>query len=232
MSNLSDSWPSPAGGDRGGAMAYVMRDLRDGIAAGVVRVGDRLPSEHALAARYGVSRTVIREVLRVLETQGLTVTHTGRGTFVASREAVEQLRFGSYSAVDLMEARPHFEIAAAGLAAIRRTESHVDALQTLHERMEAASDAAEWVRLDVELHAAIATASGNPVFSDVLAQIGGALVTQSTFVNVSPGRQHDSDAEHRAIIAAIARRSVTEAEDAMQFHLDQVKEVLLSPTRR
>lgn len=213
-----------------GAVEYVLRDLREAITAGIVRVGDRLPSEQALAARYGVSRAVVREVLRVLETRGLTVTRTGRGTFVTAQEPARELRFGGYSAADLMEARPHIEVAAAGLAAIRRGEKQINMLQDLQERMETEADAAAWVELDSTLHAAIASASGNPVFADVLEHIRFALAKQSSVINLTPGRRAQSDSEHRAIIAAIARGSVAEAEDSMSFHLDQVKEVLLDIT--
>ncbi len=230
MSDLSDSWTARPAGARVGAVEYVLRDLRDAIESGVVRVGDRLPSEQALAARYGVSRTVVREVLRVLETQGLTVTRTGRGTFVAAAEPARELTFGEYSAAHLMEARPHIEVASAGLAAVRRTEEQIGLLQDLQERMEAEQNPQSWVELDSELHAAIAAASGNPVFGDVLEHIRSALVHQSSVINLTPGRRVRSDSEHRAIIAAIARGSVAEAEDSMAFHLDQVKEVLLGIT--
>ncbi|MFT4307435.1 MAG: FadR/GntR family transcriptional regulator [Microbacterium sp.] len=232
MSDLSDRWTSRPAGERVGAVAYVLRDISDAITAGVVRVGDRLPSEHALAARYGVSRAVVREVLRVLETRGLTVTRTGRGTFVAKRRPAAPLQFGSYSSADLIEARPHIEIAAAGLAAVRRSEDQLRRLQDLHEQMEAESDPKAWVELDVTLHATIAAASGNPVFADILSRIRDALSHQSAMLNLSPGRRDESDSEHRAVIAGIARGSVAEAEDAMQFHLDQVKEVVLGITTR
>ncbi|GAT74843.1 FadR/GntR family transcriptional regulator [Microbacterium hydrocarbonoxydans] len=229
MNDLSDSWTAQPGG-RVGAVEYVLRDLREAITAGVVRVGDRLPSEQALAARYGVSRTVVREVLRVLETRGMTVTRTGRGTFVTARQPARELRFGGYSAADLMEARPHIEVAAAGLAAVRRDERQIARLQELQEQLEAEQDAERWVELDSALHAEIATASGNPVFADVLDHVRFALAHQSSVINLTPGRRAQSDSEHRAIIAAIARGSVTEAEDSMSFHLDQVKEVLLEIT--
>lgn len=229
MNDLSDSWTAQPGG-RVGAVEYVLRDLREAITAGVVRVGDRLPSEQALAARYGVSRTVVREVLRVLETRGMTVTRTGRGTFVTARQPARELRFGGYSAADLMEARPHIEVAAAGLAAVRRDERQIARLQELQEQLEAEQDAERWVELDSSLHAEIATASGNPVFADVLDHVRFALAHQSAVINLTPGRRVQSDSEHRAIIAAIARGSVAEAEDSMSFHLDQVKEVLLDIT--
>lgn len=230
MEPLSDSWTAPPAGGRVGAVDYVLRDLSEAIAAGIARVGDRLPSEQALAARYGVSRAVVREVLRILETRGLTVTRTGRGTFVTATEPAGDMRFGSYSAGHLMEARPHIEVAAAALAAVRRSEDQVTALQELQEQMEAEEDPQRWVDLDARLHAAIASASGNPVFADVLESIRLALTQQSSVINLTPGRRRHSDAEHRAIIAAIARGSVEEAEDSMGYHLDQVKEVLLSIT--
>ena len=229
MTNLSDSW-TPHPGGRVVAVDYVLRDLREAIEAGIVQVGSRLPSEQALAARYGVSRAVVREVLRVLETRGVTVTRTGRGTFVMAREPARELRFGGYTAADLMEARPHIEVAAAGLAAVRRTEEQVGALQDLQERMEAEQDPTQWVELDSNLHATIASTSGNPVFTDVLDDIRFALARQSSVINLTPGRRTRSDSEHRAIIAAIARGSVAEAEDSMSFHLDQVKEALLDMT--
>lgn len=232
MDDLSDSWTArPIVGARVGAVEYVLRDLTDTIGAGMVRVGERLPSESALAARYGVSRTVVREVLRICEARGLTYTRSGRGTFVAAKEPGPGLSFGEYSAAHLMEARPHIEIAAAGLAAIRRSEKQIEDLHALFERMEAEKDPTAWVLLDIELHRAMAAASGNPVFSEVLNRISGALARQSSILNLSPGRRVRADAEHRGIIAAIARGSVTEAEDAMEFHLDQVKEALATVPR-
>lgn len=226
MNNLSDRLMAGAGGERSGGVPYVLRDLRDLITAGVVTPGDRLPSEHALAARYGVSRTVVREVLRVLETQGLTTTLTGKGTFVTNPPASPPLRFGEYTVESLIEARPHIEVAAAGLAAVRRSEQQLLLMQELHEEMVAEPDPARWAQLDSALHAAIASASGNPVFADILERIGGALSSQSAALNLTDGRRARSESEHRAVIAGIARASVIEAEDSMQYHLDQVKEVL------
>ena len=230
MNNLSDRPGAPAPGERGGAVPYVLRDLRDAIASGVVPPGDRLPSEHALAARYGVSRTVVREVLRILETQGLTTTLTGKGTFVATPPASPPLLFGAYTVSSLMEARPHIEVAAAGLAAVRRSETQLQLMQELHEEMVAEPDPIRWAELDGALHAAIAAASGNPVFADILERISGALAGQSAALNLTTGRRARSESEHRAVISGIARASVVEAEDSMQYHLDQVKEVLTDIT--
>ncbi|WP_306892427.1 FadR/GntR family transcriptional regulator [Agromyces albus] len=224
---MSDSWAGrQVVGHRIGAVEYVLRDLTDSIHSGIVEVGERLPAESALAARYGVSRSVIREVLRICEAQGLTTTRNGRGTFVASQQGDTRLVFGEFSAAHLIEARPHVEVPAAGLAAIRRSEAQVTALQELHEQMQAETNAEAWVQLDISFHGAIAAASGNPIFQVVLESISGALSSQSSLLNLGPGRRESADIEHRGIVSAIARGSVAEAEDAMEFHLDQVKEAL------
>jgi DNA-binding FadR family transcriptional regulator len=206
------------------AVDYVLGDLRAAIDAGVVGVGERLPSEAALAARYSVSRTVIREVLRSCEALGLTVTRTGKGTFVVA-ERPSQLVFDGFSSAHLMEARPHIEVPAAGLAAMRGNEQDIETLQKLIEAMEAESDDQVWVGLDASFHLAIAEASGNPVFTHVLLIIRTALASQSGMLNAS-GRRTASNREHRSIAAAIARGSAVEAEDAMRYHLDQVKDAV------
>lgn len=211
---------------RQSAVGFVLDDLQDAIAAGIIRVGDRLPSEAALAARYSVSRSVIREVLRASAALGLTVTRTGKGTFVVGRRPNE-LIFGSYSARDLLEVRPHIEVPAAGLAALRRTEEDLEQIQGLIETMESEPDPQVWIGFDASFHLAVAEASKNPVFTQVISSIRTALSSQSAMLNDrSRRRRSDSDAEHRAIAAAVARGSVVEAEDAMGFHLEQVNDAV------
>lgn len=215
----------PVVGQRLSAVDYVLRDLRDAVESGVIHVGERLPSESALAARYSVSRTVIREVLRALEAKGLTVTRDGKGTFVVATHP-HDVMFEGYSAAHLMEARPGVEIPAAALAALRRTEEQLDTIAQLIERMEKEKDETVWTRLDASFHLAIAQASGNPVFADVVASLAAALAGQSEMLNGQPLRRAASQAEHRTIAAAVARGSAVEAEDAMRFHLEQVREAV------
>lgn len=223
--NPSEWTDRPVAGQRMSAVAYVLVDLRQGIQSGMIRVGERLPSETALAARYAVSRAVIREVLRSCESVGLTVTRPGKGTFVVAAHPAEMV-FDGYSAKHLMEARPGIEVPAATLAALRRTDTQLESLQHIVEEMEREHDEEVWTRLDSQFHLAIAEASGNPVFADVLASIAAALRNQSEMLNVQVNRRRASQIEHRSIVAAIARASALEAEDAMRFHLNEVQEAL------
>ncbi|WP_199859917.1 FadR/GntR family transcriptional regulator [Thermobifida halotolerans] len=205
------------------AMEAVLADLREAIEEGTYPVGEKLPAESALAQKYGVSRSVVREALRTLQAIGMTVSRTGRGTFVQSDRAVDNPTFGSYSARDLMEVRQHVEIPVSGYAALRRTEDDLDTLARLLDRMAGETDDLAWTTLDTLFHITIAQASGNPVFRKVIEEIRDALAHQSTFVNQIHGRREQSDDEHRRIVRAIADGDREEAMAAMQAHLAKVE---------
>lgn len=208
------------------AAEAVLADLRREVEDGSAPVGSKLPSEAALAARYSVSRSVVREALRSLAALGLTETHTGKGTFVVSRRTAENLVLGQYSAQDLTDARPHIEVPAAGLAAQRRSEEDLATLEGILAEMSHEDDPAVLVELDASFHGLIARASGNRVFSSVMADLKDAIAHQSETLNLIAARRRDSDAEHRRILAAIQARESEEAEAAMAEHLAAVDHAL------
>lgn len=152
---------------RTSAAEEVFNSIRQGIESGEIPIGSKLGSEASLAASFGVSRSVIREALRSSATLGLTKTETGRGTFVISATPANDLVLGNYSSTDIHEARPHIEVPAAGLAALRRTTDDLKKLQDIMEQMEAEDDHVAWVELDTEFHANIASASKNSVFTKI-----------------------------------------------------------------
>lgn len=133
--NLSDSQTASQGPRRVSAMEAVLGHLRAAIERGEYAIGDKLPSEAELCRTLEVSRPVLREALRALQTMGLTVSKTGKGTFVLAN-AVEDPTFGDYAASDLLEVRRHVEIPVAGYAARRRTPENLDHLAHLLARME------------------------------------------------------------------------------------------------
>lgn len=225
--SLSDSWtdrqPVVA---RVGAAEAVLTDLRAAIEGNDLPVGTKLPAEAALAGRYGVSRSVIREALRSTNALGLTETRTGRGTFVVATRTNTEPAFGRYSVQALREARPHIEVPAAGLAALRRTDEQLERLRALVSGMDVVNDPSEWVRLDGEFHLCIAQSSGNVVFASVVDDIREALSEQSKMLNTAPGRREASSAEHKAIVAAIAEGSAEGASAAMAEHLKIVEDAV------
>ncbi|MFJ8159957.1 FadR/GntR family transcriptional regulator [Streptomyces sp. NPDC096136] len=211
-------------------MEAVFGHLRSAIERGEYVVGDKLPSEAELCRTLEVSRPVLREALRALQAMGLTVSKSGKGTFVVAN-TVEDPTFGDYAASDLLEVRRHVEIPVAGYAALRRTPEDLDHLAHLLNRMEQETDTTAWVAMDTVFHLAVAEASRNPVFRRVIEEIRDALARQSTFLNELGGRREQSNCEHRAILEALADGSEHDAVEAMSHHLLRVETTLTDIVR-
>ncbi|MET8541948.1 FadR/GntR family transcriptional regulator [Kitasatospora sp. NPDC004799] len=211
-------------------MEAVFGHLRSAIERGQYVVGDKLPSEAELCRTLEVSRPVLREALRALQALGLTVSKTGKGTFVVAN-TVEEPTFGDFAAGDLLEVRRHVEIPVAGYAALRRTPEDLDHLAHLLDRMERETDTTAWVALDTVFHLAVAEASGNPVFRRVIEEIRDALARQSTFLDKFCGRREQSNCEHRAIVEALIDGSEPDAVEAMSHHLHRVEATLTDIVR-
>ena len=228
--NLSDSQTGGSVPRRVSAMEAVLTHLRAEIEHGAYAIGDKLPSEAELCRRLEVSRPVLREALRALQVMGLTVSRTGKGTFVLAN-TVQDPTFGDYAASDLLEVRRHVEIPVVGYAAVRRTPEDLDRLAHLLERMEEETDTTAWVAMDTIFHIAVAEASQNPVFRKVIEEIRDALARQSAFLNELGDRREQSNREHRAIVEALADGSEPDAVAAMSHHLDRVETTLSSIVR-
>ncbi|MFY1679679.1 MULTISPECIES: FadR/GntR family transcriptional regulator [unclassified Streptomyces] len=211
-------------------MESALAHLRGSIERGEYGVGDRLPSEAELCRGLAVSRPVLREALRALQTLGLTVSRTGSGTYVVA-DAVADPTFGDYAASDLMEVRRHVEVPVAGYAAERRTGEQLDGLSRLLDRMEREYDTVTWAALDTRFHLTVAEAARNPVFRRVVEEIRDALARQSAFLDGLDGRRAQADREHRAVLFALADRSPRDARHAMNHHLDRVEQTLARVVR-
>ncbi|MFC9586214.1 FadR/GntR family transcriptional regulator [Streptomyces yangpuensis] len=211
-------------------MEAVFGHLRSAIERGEYAVGDKLPSEAELCRTLEVSRPVLREALRALQAMGLTVSKSGKGTFVLAN-TVEEPTFGDYAASDLLEVRRHVEIPVAGYAALRRTPEDLDYLRHLLDRMEQETDTTAWVAMDTVFHLAVAEASRNPVFRRVIEEIRDALARQSTFLNELGGRREQSNCEHRAILEALVDGIEHDAVEAMSHHLRRVETTLTDIVR-
>ncbi|MEV8143564.1 FadR/GntR family transcriptional regulator [Specibacter sp. NPDC078709] len=225
--NLSDSWTAGQSQIvRVSAAEAVFQAIRSAIEGGQLTVGTKLSSETALAAQYGVSRSVVREALRSCTALGLTETQTGKGTFVIASRASSDLVLGQFSARSLMEARPHIEVPAAEFAATRRSTEQLEEMRGILTLMAEEDDPEIWVNLDAAFHGAIARASGNGVFESVVNDIRDAMVNQSETINLITGRARQSDAEHLVILDAIQRSNTKDAGLAMATHLSAVDTAL------
>ena len=219
--SLSDSWTArPI--NRQNAAEAVFEDLRGAIESGELSLGTRLPSEAALAERYGVSRPIVREALRSAQTLGLLKPVPGVALFVIATAPSPEITYGAYSARDLMEARPVIEVPAAGWAARRRTDEQLRVLTELCAEMKREKDPDKWVSLDSRFHCVIAEASDNAVFIKVVLDARDALATQSQLINLVAHRRPASNREHQRIVDAIASGSFEDSQEAMRDHLARV----------
>lgn len=213
------------------AYRQVADQLRSLILSGELPAGSRLPNETDLSDQFGVSRSTVREALRVLSTHGLLTTTRGvnGGSFVAHPEPEEISRYletslGLWSGTDevsvreLLEVREMLEAPAAGLAAERRTDTELERLHEIlqRDRAQQASEAYEGHRL---FHEAILELSGNALLP-VLA--GPLFVTLRTrfLRDQAPVRFWDDVADdHEVIYERIVAGDAAGAREHMSEHL-------------
>ena len=205
------------------------------VASGEYAPGARLPPELELASRFGVSRTVVREAVARLKSAGLVESRQGSGVFV--REPNLEMRFqldprairGSAAAVlEVLEIRRALESEAAALAATRHTRAQLAeiraALASIAREEAAGKDG---VRSDMDLHRAIARASGNRHFPALWDFIGPLAQVAIRATRANEARRTDFAGqvreEHRALVEAIARRDARAARAAALRHMDMAE---------
>lgn len=208
------------------------------IAQGQLQPGDRLPPERELTEMLQVSRTSLREALRVLEMAGIVAIRQGGGTFV--RQLADDgmlspllLMFDVRGDLvgDLFEARVIFEPETAARAALRATDEDLIELDRLIRAQEqltgvhAPEDA--WLRLDRQFHITVARAAHNEVSVRVTRFITEMLQdVQRNFV-ASDQRVARAVVRHREILDAIRATDAKHARQAMLQHLREVEEFVL-----
>ncbi|MBD8066711.1 FadR family transcriptional regulator [Devosia sp. PTR5] len=215
----------------------VIETLRKGISAGEFGAGAKLPTENQLAVQFGVSRTVIREAIAALAADGLVQPRQGAGVFLLDRAATAFTRLGGESsnkisvALNVLEVRMGIEIESAGLAAERHSASQEAAI------LEAWNDFGRLLKQgnptgksDFAFHRAIAAATNNPFYIEVLDSLGSRTIpcdvaspwgTESVLTFEYQAGLHE---EHRRILGAIASRDAEAAREAMRDHLSRSQE--------
>lgn len=211
--------------------------LTEEITSGALAPGQRLPTEQAMIAAFGVSRTVVRESIAALRAVGLVESRQGSGIFV-SRDLHDRpflidpggLR-SLEQVVAVMEVRMSIEVEAAGLAAQRRSQDALAGIARAVADFDAAVQRGEAaVDEDFAFHCAIAEATGNPYFPRFLQFLGRYIIPrQSIRVGLwdEAGQRNylqGVEAEHHAIAAAIEARDGEAAREATREHLRRGRE--------
>ena len=225
--------------------AAVTRQIEKLILRGILRPGERLPSERELAERLGVSRPSLREAVADMQARGLLTSRAGAGIFVtealgsAFSDTLVQLFSRHDEAVfDYLDFRRDMEGLAAERAAIHGTETDLKVIDALFAQMEAAHgkrNPAEEARLDADFHLAIIEASHNVIMLHMMRSMY-QLLREGVFYNRSVMFKQRTTRgalldQHRAINTALQARDAEGARAAVTAHLNYV-ETSLSDQQR
>ncbi len=172
--------------------------------------------EQSLAQQFGISRTPMREAIKVLASEGLVTTKMNRGAYVTEvdRRDLEQI----FTILSLLEGQ------AAKEMALKATEDDLTMLDNLHHRLEKAAadrDVEQFFDVNVKFHDLIQEIAGNKWMNGVIGDLRKVLKLQRRDSLSRVGRLQHSLLEHREILQAILKRDPTAAEAAMRKHLAQ-----------
>ena len=209
------------------------------VSDGQLVPGDRLPTEQQLAQTHGVSRTVVREAVHQLKSQGLLRSRQGSGVYVADSATHQPLSFdpavlGSIEAVvRVVEVRRAIEGEIAALAAERATRTQVSGLRRALKAIDTAAAAGgDGVAEDLAFHHAIAQATGNDQFSRLLGFLEQYLREAMRVTRGNESRRADFAeavrAEHHAVVDAIAVGDPVAARRAAVRHMQRAADRLVA----
>ena len=206
----------------------IVQDLGRRIVRGDVRPGEALPREPTLCDQLGVSRTVIREAVKVLSAKGLVDSRPKRGTTVRSCNAwnvldAEVLQWRAEADPDgqhlvhLTELRQAVEPAAAALTASRASDEDIALIAEACRAMQDSVDnLEEFLAADLRFHVEVLHASGNPFFAPVANVVSSALLSSLRVTNRKPADNATSVPVHQRVFKAIRKREPGKAEAAMR----------------
>ena len=204
----------------------VASQLRERIFAGELAPGSLL-DELALCAELGISRTPLREALKVLTAEGLLWHEPRRGCFVS--QITERDLDEIFPVIALLEGRCAFE------AARNATDADLAALDLMHERLNKAARARhipDYYEANFAIHEAIITLANNRWLAQVIADLRKILKLARLQQLHAPGRLEQSLSEHMAVFAALQARDADGAEAAMRTHLTRQREALRELARQ
>ena len=214
----------------------VIEQIMNLIKNNKLKPGDKLPPERELAEKLSISRNSLREAFRVLESRGLIKSKPGGGRYIreirknghSSTENII-LSLEKSSILELLEAREMFEVKIAKIAAQKATPEDIEliekALNKINEEEGLKDD--KKMESDTEFHLAIASASHNFVFVNIIKLHLDLLKETREKTWKIPGRREEQQEEHQTIFQAIKEHDSKKAGEAILKHLKNVREVLV-----
>lgn len=212
----------------------VINQIQDMILSGKLKKGDKLMSERELSEKMGVSRTSIREAIRVLETMGIIESRQGEGNFICNNiesSLIQPLSMmfilnnGSYE--DILELRNMIELEAVKLAAIRGTEEEFEELKMISQNLTNNDKNCDKEGIDKMIHYKIACMSKNFLIKSLykisLNLLEDFIVNSRQKIVNYYNEEEILNNQHKKICDAIIAREPENAYNYMKEHLDLIK---------
>ena len=202
--------------------------LREMIIQEGMKTGSKLPAEGELMVRFGVSRSTVREAVKILQTERIVDIRQGQGTFLCAMPGLADdplgLRFADQEKLiaDLLETRLLVEPSVAALAAVRREERHLAEMKDLLDKMDNAYlHGEDYTPFDFEFHSVIAQCTGNDVLQRLLPTIHESIQAGYQHTKRVEGSYQRASQCHLEMYRAIAEHDSERARQAAQRHMMQ-----------
>ncbi|MGI6225082.1 MAG: FadR/GntR family transcriptional regulator [Peptococcales bacterium] len=223
----------------------VLKELTASIMHGDLKPGDKLPSERNLSEMLGVSRTSLREALKMLAASGMVEIKHGQGVFITKKDSstnflrdfAKEHFIDNKTLADLFELRKLLETQNAIWACQRADENLIDTLaqlvdHTINALEDNQNELIILARQDSEFHTLLAEATGNEVIVRVMHDLLDLLNESRCQALSIPDRPLKSLKEHKEIVEALKKRDVELVKTKMLYHLNNVEKELLQIARQ
>jgi GntR family transcriptional repressor for pyruvate dehydrogenase complex len=215
---------------RESTLEVIVQQIKDQIKKGILKPGEKLPSERKLADLLGVSRASIREAIQALAFSGYLEVIQGKGTYILeiATQYDEIVNFFSgisnYSLEYLMEARIMLEGEFARLAALNASQEEIDVIERVFNEIAKSKDLNSFVVKDLKFHLTIAKATHNPFMYGLMKIIGEMLYKETQrIIGRSRYTKENTIETTRDLVQAIKQRDAEKAKELMGEHIKDVK---------
>jgi len=215
---------------RESTLEVIVQQIKDQIKKGILKPGEKLPSERKLADLLGVSRASVREAIQALAFSGYLEVIQGKGTYILEMAAkYDEIvkffsEFSNYSLDYLMEARIMLEGEFARLAALNASQEEIDIIERIFNEIAKSKDLNSFVVKDLEFHLTIAKATHNPFMNGLMKIIGEMLYKETQkIIEISKDTRVNTIETTGNLVQAIKQRNAKQAKEWMSKHIRNIR---------
>ena len=211
-------------------LEIIIQQIKNQIKKGILKPGEKLPSERKLADQLGVSRASVREAIQALAFSGYLEVIQGKGTYILEMatkydEIVNFFsEFSNYSLDYLMEARIMLEGEFARLAALNASQEEIDVIERVFNEIASSKDLNTFFVKDLEFHLTIAKATHNPIMNGLMKIIGEMLYKETQkIIEISKDTRVNTIETTGNLVQAIKQRNAEQAKELMSKHIRNIR---------